>query len=35
MEEGGHGVLQGLYPVDENLFFHDEVKVHSPENKMN
>jgi hypothetical protein len=20
MEEGGHGVLQGLYPVDENLF---------------
>jgi hypothetical protein len=31
MEEGGHGVLQGLHFVDENLLFHDEVKVHVPE----
>jgi len=33
MQEGGYGVLEVLHPVDENLLFHDEVEVHSPEIK--
>jgi hypothetical protein len=34
MQEGGYSVLQVLQPVDENLLFHDEVEVHSPEMKI-